>query len=129
MQPVVTAIVTSDLGVLVGRRNDGWPPWTFIGGEQEPGERVEVTAMREVKEETGLRIEAGEVIGERLHPRTGRTVIYVAARPTHGTKIVVGDEAELAEVRWASLAVADELMAEYGMFDSVHAYLEREIGT
>ena len=27
------------LGVLAGRRNDGKPPWTFIAGEQEPGER------------------------------------------------------------------------------------------
>src|SRR5215472_9337572 len=32
-QPVVAAIVTSEHGVLVGRRNDGNPPWTFIAGE------------------------------------------------------------------------------------------------
>ena len=55
-QPVVAAIVTSRLGVLVGRRHDGKPPWTFIAGEVEPGERPEDAAIREVKEETGLRI-------------------------------------------------------------------------
>jgi 8-oxo-dGTP pyrophosphatase MutT (NUDIX family) len=128
LQPVVTAIVTSPLGVLVGHRNDGKPPWTFIAGEQEPGERVEDTAIREVKEETGLRIKVGEVIGQRVHPKTGRTMIYLAATPTHGTDVIVGDEEELAEVRWVRLPEADELMAAYGMFEAVREYLAREIG-
>ena len=126
-QPVVAAIVTSDRGVLVGRRNDGKPPWTFIAGEVEPGESPADAAIREVKEETGLRVEVADVIGERVHPKSGRTMIYIAAAPTHGTDIIVGDEEELAEVRWVSLGEADELMG--GMiFEPVHAYLEREIG-
>ncbi|MPZ66639.1 MAG: NUDIX domain-containing protein [Pseudonocardiaceae bacterium] len=52
-QPVVAAIVTSHLGVLAGKRNDGKPPWTFIAGEIEPGEAQIDAAIREVKEETG----------------------------------------------------------------------------
>jgi 8-oxo-dGTP diphosphatase len=126
LPPVVAAIVTSRLGVLVGRRNDGKPPWTFIAGEQEPGERIEDTAIREVKEETGLRIEAGERIGERVHPKTGRTMVYMAATPTHGTHVIVGDEDELAEVRWVSLAEADELLP--GMFEPVREHLARVLG-
>lgn len=128
-QPIIAAIVTSDHGVLVGRRNDGKPPWTFIAGEQDAvqDENPADTAVREVKEETGLRIQAGAVIGERVHPKTGRTMIYIAAAPTHGTDIFVGDEKELAEVRWVSLAEADELMG--GMiFEPVHEHLERELG-
>jgi 8-oxo-dGTP pyrophosphatase MutT (NUDIX family) len=127
-QPIATAIVTSNLGVLVGRRNDGKPPWTFIAGEVEPGESPADAAGREVKEEAGLEVEVGEVIGERVHPRTGRTMIYMAARPTRGTEVIVGDEDELAEVRWVSLAEADELMAAYGMFEPVHEHLARELG-
>ena len=125
-QPIVAAIVTSGRGVLVGRRNDGKPPWTFIAGEQEPGERPEDTATREVKEETTLQIQAGEIIGERVHPKSGRRMLYIAARPTHGTDIFVGDEDELAEVRWVGLAEADELLP--GMFEPVRDYLERELG-
>jgi 8-oxo-dGTP pyrophosphatase MutT (NUDIX family)/transcriptional regulator with XRE-family HTH domain len=125
-QPVVAAIVTSQLGVLVGQRNDGKPPWTFIAGEVEPGESPADAAVREVKEETGLRVRAGDVIGERVHPKTGRTMIYMAAAPTHGTKVIVGDEDELADVRWITLAEADELLP--GMFEPVHEYLERELG-
>ena len=58
-QPVVAAIVTSELGVLVGRRNDGKPPWTFISGEVEPGESPADAAVREVKEETALEVRPG----------------------------------------------------------------------
>lgn len=127
-QPVVAAIVTSPEGVLVGRRNDGKPPWTFIAGEQDAvkDENPADTAVREVKEETGLRVTAREVIGERVHPKTHRTMIYLAARPTHGTDVFVGDEDELAEVRWVSLAEADELLP--GMFEPVREHLARELG-
>jgi 8-oxo-dGTP pyrophosphatase MutT (NUDIX family)/transcriptional regulator with XRE-family HTH domain len=126
--PVVAAIVTSRLGVLVGRRNDGKPPWTFIAGEQDAvkDENPADTAVREVKEETGLRVEAGDVIGERVHPKTRRTMVYVAAVPTHGTEVFVGDEDELAEVRWVSLAEADELLP--GMYEPVREHLARELG-
>jgi 8-oxo-dGTP diphosphatase len=127
-QPVVAAVVVSDRGVLVGRRNDGKPPWTFIAGEQDAvkDENPADTAVREVKEETGLRIQAGDVIGERVHPKTGRRMIYIAAAPTHGTDVFVGDEDELAEVRWVSLAEADELLP--GMYPSVREHLARKLG-
>jgi 8-oxo-dGTP diphosphatase len=126
VQPVAAAIVTSALGVLVGRRNDRTPPWGFISGEVEPGELPEDAAVREVKEETGLEVRAGEVIGERDHPATGRHMIYLAAKPTRGVDVFVGDEAELAEVRWADLDEADELLP--GMFGPVREYLARELG-
>jgi 8-oxo-dGTP pyrophosphatase MutT (NUDIX family) len=49
--PIAAAIVTSRLGVLVARRNDGQPLWTFIAGEIEPGENPADAAVREVREE------------------------------------------------------------------------------
>jgi 8-oxo-dGTP diphosphatase len=124
--PIVAAIVTSHLGVLVARRNDGKPPWTFIAGEMEPREDPADTAVREVMEETGLRIRSAGIIGRRAHPHTGREMIYLAARPAHGTKVFVGDEDELAEVRWVDLAQADELMGG-AMFEPVHTYLEKTL--
>jgi 8-oxo-dGTP pyrophosphatase MutT (NUDIX family) len=125
-QPVVAAIVTSSKGVLVARRQDGKPPWTFIAGEIEPGESPADAAVREVKEETGLRVTAGDVIGRRVHPKTKRTMVYMAATPTHGTDAFVGDEDELAEVRWVSLPEADGLMG--GMiFEPVLEHLRRTL--
>jgi 8-oxo-dGTP pyrophosphatase MutT (NUDIX family) len=125
-QPVVAAIVTSHLGVLAGKRNDGKPPWTFIAGEIEPGEAQVDAAIREVKEETGLEVRAGHhEIGRRVHPKTGRTMIYLACTPVRGTDVFVGDEDELSEVRWLSLAEADELLP--GMFEPVREHLGRVI--
>ena len=124
---MVAAIVTSHAGVLIARRNDGKPPWTFIAGKIEPGESPADAAVREVKEETGLRIRAGSVIGRRVHPKTGRTMVYMDARPTHGTDVFVGDPEELAEVRWVSLSEADELMSG-GIFDPVRLHLAKTLG-
>jgi 8-oxo-dGTP diphosphatase len=120
---VVAAVITSDRGVLVARRVDGKPPWGFISGAIGPTERPEDAAVRETDEETGLVIEAGEVIGERVHPRTGRAMTYIAARPTGGTDAAVLDAAELAEVRWVSLAEALELLPD--MFGPVRDHLAR----
>jgi 8-oxo-dGTP diphosphatase len=126
-QPVVAAIVTNGMGVLIGRRNDGKPPWTFIAGEIEPGESPEDAGVREVKEETGLLVHATSVIGRRVHPKTGRTMIYMSAEPSgSSTRVFVGDPEELAEVRWATLAEADDLLP--GMFEPVREHLVRKIG-
>lgn len=123
-QPVVAAIVTCHLGVLAGRRNDGKPPWTFIAGEIEPGEAPVDAAVREVKEETGLEVRAGhQPIGRRVHPKTLRTMIYLACTPVGGTEVFVGDEEELAEVRWLTLAEVNALMP--GVFEPVHEHLSR----
>ena len=53
-------------------------------------------------------------------------MVYLAARPIHGTKAFVGDEQELAEVRWVDLAQADELMGGT-IFEPVHSYLEKTL--
>ena len=60
-----------------------------------------------------------------MHPKTGRTMIYLACTPTEGTDVFVGDPDELAEVRWLSLREADELMP--GMFEPVREHLARMI--
>jgi 8-oxo-dGTP pyrophosphatase MutT (NUDIX family)/predicted DNA-binding transcriptional regulator AlpA len=125
-QPVVAAIVTSHRGVLAGKRNDGKPPWTFIAGEIEPGESAVDAAVREVKEETGLEVRAGHhEIGRRVHPKTGRTMIYLACTPVAGTDVFVGDKDELAEVRWLSLAEVDTLLP--GVYEPVREHLGRVI--
>lgn len=123
---IATAIVTSNRGVLVERRLDGRPLWTFPAGEIEPGEAPLDAAIRETKEECGLQVVISHTIGERTHPKTGRHMIYLAARPYNGTDVHNGDENELAEVKWVSLAEAEDLLA--GMFEPVHEHLVHVLG-
>ena len=126
LQPaIVAAIITSKEGVLVERRHDGRPLWTFPAGEAEPGESPADTAIRETKEETGLAIVVSHVIGERTHPKTGRHMIYLACRPYQGTGVYNGDDAELADVRWTSLGDAEEKLT--GMFGPVAEHLARTL--
>jgi 8-oxo-dGTP pyrophosphatase MutT (NUDIX family) len=123
-RPVVAAIVISNAGVLIARRNDGKPPWTFIAGEIEAGESPADAAVREVREETGLQIDVGGEIGRRVHPQTARTMVYIAAWPTHGTGAVVLDTEDLAELRWVGFTEADDLMSGQ-IFEPVRQHLKQ----
>lgn len=125
---VVAAVVTSAHGVLVGQRRDGSPPWTLIAGEMLPGETEADTAIREVAEETGLEIAVTHELGRRVHPRTGRTMIYVAGRPADEavTDVTVADDYELTDVRWVSLSDALRLLP--GLYAPVREHLEQVLG-
>src|SRR5690606_15996221 len=115
-------------GVLVGQRRDGNPPWSLIAGEILPGETPVDTALREVKEETGLRIATTGELGRRVHPQTQRTMIYVAGRPADEavTDVTVADDYELLAVRWVSLSDALRLLP--ALYAPVREHLEQVLG-
>jgi 8-oxo-dGTP diphosphatase len=122
---VAAAVITSEHGVLVARRHDRIPPWTFPATEIGPDESPAAAAARAVRKETGLTATTDHVIGRRIHPKTGRLMIYIDAT-VEGTDAQVGD-ADLAEVRWIDLAEADQLMAD--MFPAVRQHLGRVLGS
>lgn len=126
-EAIVAAIVTSRRGVLVTQRLDGVPPWGFVTGKIEPGESPADAAVREVKEETGLEVQHGEIIGQRLHPVTKLLVIYMTARMARAasTEVFNGDLTELTAVRWMNLAEAAELLPD--MYEPVRKYLGRVV--
>src|SRR6266699_6473666 len=101
---IVAAIIVQDGKVLMVRRRvrEGTLSWQFPAGESEVGETPEMTAIRETREETSLDVAADNVLGERVHPATGRQMHYVACHVIEGTARV-GDEDELAEVAWCGL--------------------------
>lgn len=122
---VAVAVVTSDRGVLLGRRRDGNPPWALPGGKAEAGETAADAAVRETAEETGLTVGAAGEIGRRVHPATGRLIVYVAAVTAEGSEARPGDE--LTEVRWASPEEADELTGGT-IYEPVRKYLREGSG-
>jgi 8-oxo-dGTP diphosphatase len=120
---IVAAIIVQDGKVLMVRRRvrEGTLSWQFPAGESESGETAEDTAIRETHEETALDVAADKVLGERVHPASGRHMVYVACHATGGTARVA-DEDELAEVAWCAL---NDLRANVptGLFPAVDDYL------
>jgi 8-oxo-dGTP diphosphatase len=126
-QGISAAIIVHDGRVLMARRRvtEGELSWQFPAGGIEAGESAEQAAVRETVEETGLTVSAVKVLGERVHPKTGRHMSYVACTVEGGAATVADDE-ELAEVRWATLADLPQLVP-YGLFPVVQQYLDAEL--
>lgn len=122
---VAVGVITCDLGVLLGRRADRMPLWTFPGGKAEPGETLAQTVAREVREETGLRVTVHGEVGRRTHPATGRQMIYLACTPA-GSVEAQADGQELVEVRWVPFADLDALVLQ--LFDPVREHLQGRLG-
>jgi 8-oxo-dGTP diphosphatase len=120
---IVAAIIVDDGKVLMVRRRvrEGTLSWQFPAGEAESGETAEMTAVRETREETALDVSADKVLGERVHPATGRHMVYVACRVTGGTARVE-DADEIAEVAWCGLSQL-RTNVPTGLFQPVEDYL------
>lgn len=85
------AVVTDDEGrILLAHWNEGRrAAWTMPGGGLDPGEDPERAARREVKEETGYRVEIGELLG--IHSRVipaSRRIADGATAPLHALRII-----------------------------------------
>lgn len=66
--PSASAIVTDEQGrILLVKRRDN-TLWALPGGGHDIGESIEQTAIREVKEETGLDVEVTGLVGIYTNP-------------------------------------------------------------
>lgn len=120
---IAAAIIVADGQVLMVRRRaaEGKLSWQFPAGEVEQGETGEEAAVRETKEEVGLTVEATKHLGQRVHPQTGRTMIYIACDVVEG-QAYVADEEELAEVEWCDQQKLTEYVP-YPLFEPVQEHL------
>ncbi|AHY46546.1 NUDIX domain [Rubrobacter radiotolerans] len=87
--------------------------WSLPGGSREPGETLEQTVRREVREETGLVVEVGGVlaVGERLR-NTHALIVTFAATFAGGSPALQEDE-DVVAVEWCPVAVAEKRMPWY----------------
>ena len=66
--PSASAVISDDQGrLLLAKRTDN-RLWTIPGGTMKPGESIAETAVREVKEETGLDVEVVSLVGVYSNP-------------------------------------------------------------
>lgn len=78
---VVAVVLVEHQGkLLLGRRNidPGKGLWSFSGGYVNRGEKVEAAALREVKEETNLDIELGDLLG--VYSEAANPVVLIVYR-------------------------------------------------
>lgn len=88
-----------EVAVIHRPRHDDW---SFPKGKVDPGETLEQTALREVREETALRCTLGRPLGARTYP--GKEVHYWEMSVASEGTFVAGDEVDA--VAWLAPAEA-----------------------
>ena len=108
------AVVTRRGGEVLLVHRPRYDDWSFPKGKRDPGEHVVATAVREVSEETGLRVRLGPPLESQRY-RTGDR----AKRVHYWTARVVGDDdvsgyavnEEIDQVRWVPWQEAEQLLS------------------
>jgi len=96
---------------LVHRRR--YDDWSLPKGKSEPGEHVLVTAVREVAEETGIRVVLGRRLPSTHYDRDGRpkVVDYWAARPADVPQPGFRPNDEVDRLDWLEVRAARDRLS------------------
>jgi ADP-ribose pyrophosphatase YjhB (NUDIX family) len=116
LRPAVSAFVQDDQGRLLMIRRTDNDRYAIPGGGQEVGETLSQTAVREVKEETGIDVEATGLVG--LYSNPNHVIAYDDGEVRQEFSICfragpIGGElrtsSESKEVHWIEPERLDEL--------------------
>lgn len=115
----IIAAVTDGTRLLLGRQK-AWPRnrWSVLAGFVEPGESLEQTVVREIMEESGVRVRSARYLASQPWPFPGSLMLGFLARADADVPRA-GDELE--EVRWFDAGeVRDGLSREWSATDDAH---------
>jgi 8-oxo-dGTP diphosphatase len=132
--PCVGAVIKDDQGrlLLIKRGHEpGAGLWSLPGGRIEPGETDAQALVREMREETGLEVQAGPLLGSVRRSAPGgpaaaggqkNTVLDIrdyAATITGGT-LRAGDDA--ADARWVAVSELPRLPITEGLVEALTSW-------
>ena len=120
--PCVGAVIKDARGRLLLIKRGHAPGaglWSLPGGRVEPGETDAQALVREMREETGLLVEAGALIGTVRLPAGNGDVFDVAdyAATVTGGMLRAGDDA--AEARWVAASEVGALPLTDGLIETL----------
>ena len=96
--------------------------WSVPGGRVEPGESDSEAVMREVREETGLEVRPGVLVGRVERPGLDGAVydIYDYAAEVVSGRLTAGTDA--ADARWVGRDELDTLECSPGLVDQLRSW-------
>ena len=123
---VIARQTETGLEILLIRHMNGGH-WAFPKGHVEAGETEAETALREIREETGLLVELDTsfraVVTYSPKPGVMKDVIYFAAELSGGSQQMQAEE--VTDMRWVALDAADQLITyenDKGVLKQYRAY-------
>jgi 8-oxo-dGTP diphosphatase len=124
--PCVGAVIKDDDGRLLLIRRGHEPGkglWSIPGGKIEPGEPDGAALVREVREETGLAVRPGRLVGRVRRPAGGPDAefdIRDYAADVIGGTLVPGDDAD--DAVWADARRIGQLPLAHGLLDALRSW-------
>jgi 8-oxo-dGTP diphosphatase len=123
--PCVGAIVKDGKGRLLLIKRGHEPSaglWSLPGGRIEPGETDAEALVREMREETGLEVEAGPLIGAVRRPAQDDDALDIRdyAATVTGGMLCPGDDA--ADARWVDVVELSSLATTDGLVEALTAW-------
>lgn len=97
--------------------------WTLPGGRVEEGETLEEAVVREIREETGLDVRVGAVVGRVLIPRgelAFDVVDFACGLVDPTAEPVAGDDA--ADVRFVDATALQDLLCTPRLVDTLREW-------
>ena len=114
-----------DRVLVIDRKKKDWPGITFPGGHVEAGESFTEAVIREVKEETGLRIASPRICGMKDWVEDGiRYVVLFYKTEKFDGELISSEE---GEVWWEDLKELPNRNLSLDIEDMLRIFLEEDL--